>query len=393
MAKVQRYFCDETGEPLQLCFGRHTLLVEGVTATLDGVPLLQKPSTGEYFLPNRTRDVLEYYAEDARSKGHREMTLRPTAAHNARYAYAQKFDFKYSSIDYEYIPGLTRPSDEGFLTPVFFNLCVLNKYNQNPDYTLDLFSETYGTIWEGDEWNIAFGINAAKRVIMWLGDLSGLPDEELYYLRSENVDSDHDIHSEFYDAQIEVVFSEPSAQNKLLHLRRQLNELMTNLFGFPAYVLEGEVDSVIKNLTRPVFWEDKHVGPVIESFNRILVESLNNSGFKADLRQSCPGVELKGLKSLKLFQAWLAARLRMTDADVVMCPFFVLYDLRILTCHLQSADDRQSQLEAVNTRLGLDDSNTNLETIYDNLMSQLGDSTASVIKNMEPNKAIDSDKK
>lgn len=37
---------------------------------------------------------------------------------------------------------------------------------------------------------------------MWLGDIARLPDAEQYYLRSENIDSDHSIGSEFYDGQI-----------------------------------------------------------------------------------------------------------------------------------------------------------------------------------------------
>lgn len=182
-----------------------------------------------------------------------------------------------------------------------------------------------------------------------------------------------------------------SAQRRLLHLRRRLSERMVELFGFRAYVLHGEVDSVIKNLSRPVFWEDKHVGPVIGSFNRVLVESLNNSGFKTDLQQYCPDLDIKGLKSLKLLQAWLTERLHMNDAKAVMCPFFVLYDLRVLTCHLQSRADRQSQLEAVNTRLGLDGSSSDMEAVYDKLMVELCDSTDTIIQRMGPNKAMDGD--
>lgn len=47
---------------------------------------------------------------------------------------------------------------------------------------------------------------------MWLGDIAKLDINEQHYLCSENINSDHDIASEFYEGQIEVQWAEPSKE-------------------------------------------------------------------------------------------------------------------------------------------------------------------------------------
>jgi hypothetical protein len=369
--KFQRYFEEVSGRPLHICFDDLEIDVDGVHVFLEGVPLLKDEETGDIYFPDRTKQIIAYFVEESHKKGEKSATIHRREEHAPRYSYATKFDLLYSDVDYEYIPGLTRPWDEGYLTPVFFNLSVLNKYTQHPDYRLDLFSTTYGTIWCGDQWTIDFGINRNKRVIMWLGDIAGLPEPEIYYLRSENIESDHDIHSQFYDAQIEVEFAESSSQQKAILKRRALNEIVRNKFGWSLFHLEGEVDSIIANLNRPVFWQDKHVGPAIESLNKIFVESVNVKALKKDIEKVQPESDVRSLGSLKSLELWLSARLGLSNAAALMCPLFVLYDFRILTCHLIPDKDRSKTLSAINTRLELPKENTVNELIYDGLVSKL----------------------
>ncbi len=91
---------------------------------------------------------------------------------------------------------------------VFFKREVLLKYDSSPTYRLSFASTTYGEIRRGDDFSMPFGINKNGKVIMWLGDIARLPDAEQYYLRSENIESDHSIGSEFYDGQIECIFTD-----------------------------------------------------------------------------------------------------------------------------------------------------------------------------------------
>jgi hypothetical protein len=379
LEEVQIYFDRETNEPLQLWLGKHQMEVDTLSVELEGVPLLINERTKEVHLPDKTKYIIKHFIEEAKARGEAGISLKPRELELKRYPYASRFNFIYSQIDYEYIPGLTGPCNDGFLTPVFFNLSILNKYSQHPEYELDLFSESYGSIRKGCEWSIGYGINKNNKVLMWLGDIDTLPDNEIYYLRSENIYSDHNIHSEFYDAQIDVRWSAPSKQSALFHNRRDLKKLIFKKINLDLYMLDGEVSKVIENLHRPIFWEDKHVGPVIESFNRIFVESLNISKVKADVSVVAPTVDLKGKGSLKVFESWLQNRLNLERCADIMCPFYVLYDFRIITCHLQSDESRTEKLTSINKRLGIFEDNLSNEIIYDSLIDLLSESYSVII--------------
>lgn len=369
--EVQRYFDEATGEKLSLWFGEHEFVVDGILVKVNKVPLLRNEANGDIHFPDKTKHMIAYFVEEAKKNDKPVIVLSPKQLEHKRYTYAEKFDFLYSQVDYEYIPGLIRPWDDGFLTPVFFNISVLNKYSQHPDYKIDLFSETYGNISQGDDWIISFGVNRNNKVIMWLGDIDGLPENEKYYLRSENIPSDHDIQSEFYDAQIDIQFSESSKQSTAFHLRKKLSDHILKLLSFDLYMFEGEVSEVMSNLHRPVFWEDKHVGPVVESFNRIFVESLNNKAIKSDIKSINSQADTKNKGSLKIFQLWLEERLKCEDASDLMCPFFVLYDFRVTTNHLQSSEKKAEMIKSINSRLDIDEKNCNYEIIYDAIIEML----------------------
>lgn len=373
MRIAQSYFDDADSSPLDVYLGSHQYHNGDIFVELDGVPLLKNRNTDELLLPPMTKVMVDHYIKKAIEAGERGISIRPKALGSKRYTLCEKFNFKYSQIDYEFIPGLMRPWDDGFLTPVFFSIAVLNKYSQDPRYKLDLFSETYGTI-DAKDWTIAFGINRNKRVIMWLGDIDALPEDEQYFLRSENIDSDHDLHSEFYEAQIDVVFSDRSKQNELLHLRKSLNDLFNDKHGQGLFVLEGEVATVINNLTRPVFWEERHVGPAIESLNRVFVESINLAFLKKAVKDKDSTRDLKSTGSLKTLQAWLEVVMGQSAHANLALPFYVLYDFRIVCSHLLSVDKQAEMMQSVNTRLGLDPANRDLELIYDALINALSQS-------------------
>ncbi len=355
---------------MDLCFDDHKVELNGVAAFLEGVPLLKNHNTGEIYYPNKTKDLLHYYTNKSFQDGDYEIILKPKER-QVRYPYSEQFNFLYSHIDYEYIPGLMRPWGDGFLTPVFFNLAVLNKYTQHPDYKLELACESYGTVYHKDDWYISFGISKSKKVIMWLGDIDKLPEKEKYYLRSENVESDHDIHSEFYDAQIDVKYSERSVLGEAIHQRKTINELVRRVYGFDLYVLHGEVSEILANLDKPVFWEEKHVSPVIESLNRIFVESLNTNEIRKSIKDSGSSTDTKSLKGNKLFQLWLSNVLDIQNADSLACPFFVLYDFRVMCTHLLSGDKKKEIFSLICKRLELNQVTASLEQLFNETLKRV----------------------
>ena len=128
------------------------------------------------------------------------------------FPYYSKLNFKYSPEDYFLIPGLSRPENDGYLIPVFFDKDVLLYYNNHPDYTVRFGSFSSGNIYFKGEplFSWGFGINRNDKIFMWLGDLyEDLGGKEmeshLKRFQASNVISDHDVYSKFYLMQNQTV--------------------------------------------------------------------------------------------------------------------------------------------------------------------------------------------
>lgn len=378
LEKIQTHYCEICSGWLEFCFDRHLITFEGIDVYLSNIPLLRCDNCSKYYFPQKTESIILTASGQAKEKEKPVVQLSPRQDFKRRFDYGQ-VEFLYDHRDYENIPGLKRPLDDGFLTPVFFNLAVLNKYSQHPDYRLDLFSRTYGSINKKEEFNISFGINRNRKVVMWLGDIDEFPLNEQHYLRSENVESDHDLYSEFYESQIEAQFSNPSPENALFHARSEVIQACKRKRNGYLYTLEGEISKVIENLDRPVFWQEKHVSPAIEAFNRVMVESLDSKFLKNELKDLVSKDELKGLKSLKLLEKWLENILQLSEFSDVSLPFYVLYDFRILSSHLTSDSKKKETLKSINKRLILLEENENYEAIYDALINRLRESYETIL--------------
>lgn len=362
------------GQRLQLTFDEAEDKLNGVVFKTKGMPFFRDPRNNRLYRTPFTDVVLEQLSKMARQDGlyFVDSVAPPPDIKNKKFdTLCSSVQFEYSNIEYLSIPGLGSDfSHEGFLAPVYFNNEVLNKYTQNPKYTIDIFSGTYGSIAHGDEWQISFGVNAKKHVIMWLGDINKLPIKEQQYLLSENIPSAFDIHSDFFDAQIENNWSEGAVENKCLNLRGEISGKVKKLYGDCLYKLPDEIGLTIAGLQKPIFWEDRHVAPVIESLNRFFIESLNEKLLKEVLISR--NIEIaSGARGLKLLEKVIESLSDTFTARVIMAPFFVLYDYRINVCHLQSQDTVMTKIKAINERLSADTSNTSHEVIYDKLFEKI----------------------
>lgn len=371
----------EDGQKLELTFDEVEDNLNGVLVKTKGMPFFRDRRNNKLYRAPFTEVALEMLTEIARKNGVRfiDGIAPPSHIQTTRFDGLCPFvQFEYSNIEYLSIPGLgSNFSHEGFLVPVYFNNEVLNKYTQNPKYTIDIFSGTYGSIAQGDEWQISFGVNAKKQVIMWLGDINALPVKEQQYLLSENIPSAFDIHSDFFDAQIENQWSEGAIENKCLNLRGRISDNIKSLYGDSLYKLPDEIGLTIAGLQKPIFWEDRHVAPVIESLNRIFIESLNENFLKEFL--SSRDVKITpGARGLKLLEKVIENLSDPSAARTIMSPFFVLYDYRINVCHLQSQETLMTKTKAINERLSADASNTSHEVIYDKLFEKIYDSLTKI---------------
>lgn len=386
MQDIEEYFDDE-GRKLHLVYGQSSerFIREGVSIILNGIPYLINEDTRETYLTPFSGVLIEMLTKEAKLKGIQDLTISPPKVFTEqRFKFCDDLPFKYSALEYFSIPGLAHEfSNDGFLAPVYFNIEMLNKYSQNPNYELHLMSSSYGKICFKDEWLISFGVNRNKSVIMWLGDIDKLPKKEQLYLLSENIESDYEVHSEFYEGQICVQWAEFPLESKVFELREELSELILGRFGNKLFKLDGEISKVFFNLQKPVFWQDKHVAPVIEALNRIFVESLCEKNIKEIIKNESPNTDIKGFKGLKLLTVLFNDVLKMDDSADIMCPFFVLYDYRVVMCHLQSEETVNEKMDSIFQRLHINDNDKHHEVVYMSIFEFMKDSLSRVIEHIK----------
>jgi len=372
---IQHLYCDACGDYLDLTFGQFHENVSGIDINISGLPYLHCHKCDLNYLPDDSRFAIIYSHEQATKDGSREInvTINKTGQD---YGFS-KVKFIYDSDDYKYFPGLKRPWNEGFLTPVFFNKEVLLKYDASPTYRLSFASTTYGAIWQGDDFSIAFGLNKNGKVIMWLGDIARLPEPEQYYLRSENVESDHSIGSEFYDGQIEAKSTDHSKEDSLFKRRSDFIEASFKRFGEKLAHLDQEVYDLAITFNGPVVDTDKERRHVADTLNKIYVESFDNNALGRVLRAL--GGYPKNLGGLKRLQGILEHIADPKEISNLMSPFYILYDLRIAYSHLGSKEGSKEKQAYVKQRLGLS-SEAGLFEIYETLINALIESLEKLAK-------------
>ncbi|MFH7566539.1 hypothetical protein [Oceanimonas smirnovii] len=366
---IQRLYCDKCQGHLDLVFSDFHELVTSVDIEIKGLPMLHCESCDKSFFPDDSRFAVIHLHEQAYKKYSNKVTVTRNKT-NQDFGFGVA-PFIYDSDDYKYIPGLKRPWDEGFLTPVFFKREVLLKYDSSPTYRLSFASTTYGEIRRGDDFSMPFGINKNGKVIMWLGDIARLPDAEQYYLRSENIESDHSIGSEFYDGQIECIFTDLSKEDGLFKNRSTFLEACFNKFGIKIAHLDSEVFDLSVSFNAPVVDTEKERRHVADTLNKIYLESFDNKALGGVISQL--GGDPKSLGSIKRLQKVIELSCPSADIPALMSPFYILYNLRVVYSHIGSKQSEQEKLDFVISRLGLG-GNSGLMEIYPTLVEKLGES-------------------
>jgi hypothetical protein len=290
-----------------------------------------------------------------------------------------KVGFLYDRDDYYFFPGLQREWNIGFLTPVYFNIEVLLKYSHHPQYSLELGADTYGYIYKGEQSFIPFGINNNGKVIMWLGDVQELDLNEQHYLRSENILSENNIFSQFYEAQIGNIWADPSRENRIFSQRKELHEKTLGSYNLSISQLEPETLKEAGSVIRPIVSTLEAFSKVIISMNKIFVESINKKGLGDFLKRKF-NIKIDGLGGNKLFQLWLENCTDIQNAANVVSPLFVLYDLRVAMAHLQSEETKEEFLSKSCERLELGRDCRDYLVIYDRLLDHIGQMYTTIIK-------------
>lgn len=361
----QRLYCPTCKASMDLVFEDFSDLVSGVAITIKGLPQLCCPQCAKLCLTDGGAFAILELHRQAVEKG--ALNVHVTRKKRTDQFDFGKIKFLYDPDDYFYIPGLYRSFDVGFLTPLLFNKRVLIKFDNSPDYDVQFASQSYGTIYTEERY-ISFGINRHGKVIMWLGDVATLPESEQYYLRSENVESDHSIGSEFYDAQIEAQFTDLTAEATAIKARSRFAQAFEARFGCKAFHLDAELIDTIAGLTPPLVDTEKERKHVFDSLNRIFVEAIDNAGMNK-LLKSLKAVSA-GSGSLKRMQAVLETAVNDGSIASALSPLYVSNDLRIAYSHLTSANHRAELLATSATRLSVP-ADASLDKLYAKLVLEL----------------------
>lgn len=375
--QVQRLYCEKCKGYLGLIYKDFAEVISGIRVTINGLPYLHCERCHLDTLPDSSRAAIIRLWEDA--KGQNSPGVRVDRKKPMRDFGLTDVPFKYDSDDYHYLPGLERDHDEGFLAPVFFKKEVLLKYDSSPSYEVKFASRTYGTVYANDFY-ISFGINTNGNVLMWLGDIAELPKSEQYYLLSENIPSDHSIGSEFYDGQIECIFTAPSREDRLFGLRSDFVEAFRKRWGVPPAHLDREVLDLVSSFHAPIVDTPSERRRVADTLNKVYIESLDNKALSKLADQL--GVTSEGSGNLKRLQAVLSTIIADTaDLRRILKPFFTLYDFRVASLHLSSVESGEAMLESVLKRLDLSEP-ADLASIYERLSDMLAASFEELAKRL-----------
>ena len=372
----QTLHCNNCKDWLRLEYKPFNETVDGIRIVTQKMPLLVCPSCKSEFQPDWTKIHIMWIIEESKKRKTTRFEGTKRAKNGTvRYDICPELNFKYDSNDCKIIPGLEpHLAKKGFFTPVFFDKKVLHKYLSFDEYEVHVAGNTYGTIYFKDGNYLSYGINRNGKLFCWLGDIEEVvPEAERHYLLSENVESDHDVASEFYAAQIEAEFTELSYESMLLEQRLTFEVICKNKDNFKIFDYEKDEYELLEEMTRPVNWNEKGITYIINSLTKLCIESIDSKNLRIQIKKLDDSIDLGDAKSIKLLEKWIELRIKYLDASEITKPFFVLYDFRIILDHKMNESRIKETLEFCYKRLGIT-TDKSFETLYDKLIGEITNS-------------------
>lgn len=172
------------------------------------------------------------------------------------------------------------PGAPHYLTPIYFNPAVLDKYRKDK-----LFDVTEHRITCGSQWSIAIDNVKPSRVMVYLGDLGrDLPESErLHFLSHEISPADQCISETVFANDFLNCWSDSNGPiGKLLKQRCELNESWKESFGVPLYreLHRDELD-IPKRIRIPASSGDEEFDTVILNLTKYLIDYIDEPQFSS----------------------------------------------------------------------------------------------------------------
>ena len=219
-------------------------------------------------------------------------------------------------------PQETEHSEGTFLLPVCFNKEILQKFYQKPE----IYTVSEGSSINGPRYNLPYNNTPENSIMVYLGDLKGLPLEELLYFRGYNIPCPRKfITDDRYRRDFLVEFTEPTELEH--HLKTNLvdlNKAFQKQFQFPLFKLDrAEVKINLKQIRIPLTREMKEYNDIVLAMNKVFVESISSK----ELKQVIKDIDkVKGFKSLKILEEFLTQEFPNLTTHIKF--LFHLNDLR-----------------------------------------------------------------
>ena len=383
--KIQTLHCDKCNDWLKLEYKKFNKNIEGIQIFIPDMPMLTCSNCREEYETDWAKRIfIPWIIEDTKKKGKDTFNSEMKKASQRRYDICSNLNFKYDANDCKCIPGLMSGfTKEGFFTPVFFNRKVLHKYLSFDEYRVDIAGNTYGTIFFPNDYYLSYGINRNGKMFCWLGDIEeNVPENERMYLLSENIESDHDVASEFYAGQLEAEFADYSDETKLLNERSSFDQFWNDYYSSKIFRYEKNIYDILEDLVRPVNWNKKGVMHVFNSLNKICIESMCRDSIIDAIKKKELDFDAKNTRAMKLIEKLMEVTHPDSDAKEIMTPFFVLYDFRLVLDHDYTKEEEEKTLSFCYDRLGIIRDYKNFEKLYDKLLEELTGSYSKIINTL-----------
>ncbi|MEG1531543.1 MAG: hypothetical protein RSC15_07960 [Lactococcus sp.] len=306
---------------------------------------------------------------------------RTVTRNTKKFSYCEADGYIYDNRDLN-VPAVQydmEHSKPGFFCPVYFDRKVLFNFFHDDDYTLNLFSETYGFIGKkgtsGYEWDwiIDFGINTNNKVVIWLGDLEDIDERAKFWFKSYNIESDHKVvESEFFMGQFMNNFSKPIVEKRILKLRDSFYKKMQAKYNVNLFHLEDEVEAKGEKLSKPIKYSEDEISRNIVSLDGLLNEGIDCDELRKIYEAVCgtPEKGYKDLKTRKLLERLIKTHNPKIDAQKVVAPLYYLNDLRVCFAHLISEAEVQKCHDRIVSAYSLR-SFDDYKSLYEKLMMDI----------------------
>lgn len=189
------------------------------------------------------------------------------------------------------------PGSPHYLTPVFLDRAVLNKYYGDPDR----YEVRDGQVFAADAWSLSVDNALEDHVVVFLGDLGrDLPTREQRYWKAYNVPPAGEMSETAYRRSFLAEFHDSDAvEYRLEAAYRELNDAWEDRFGWALFKAPHEDDEHVLSVRVPTNESMAQLDGQIVPLAKLAVDFINESEISASLEEIPPGA--KGITKLELF--------------------------------------------------------------------------------------------